>query len=56
MVASIRNPIHITQSAKMGAHVATIPASVLKQLISHPLTSKGLETFISDWAKTGQKI
>lgn len=56
LVASIRNPIHITQSAKMGAHVATIPASVLKQLISHPLTSKGLETFISDWAKTGQKI
>lgn len=56
LVASIRNPIHITQSAKMGAHVATIPASVLKQLISHPLTTKGLETFTADWAKTGQKI
>lgn len=56
LVASIRNPIHITQSAKIGAHVATIPASVLKQLISHPLTAKGLETFTADWAKTGQKI
>lgn len=56
LVASIRNPIHITQSAKMGAHVATIPAKVLKQLISHPLTSQGLETFVKDWASTGQKI
>lgn len=56
LVASIRNPIHITASAKMGADVATIPAKVLKQLVSHPLTNKGLETFIADWAKTGQKI
>ena len=56
LVASIRNPIHITQSAKMGAHVATIPGKVIKQLISHPLTDKGLETFVKDWASTGQKI
>ena len=56
LVASIRNPIHITQSAKLGAGVATIPAKVLKQLISHPLTDKGLETFVKDWAATGQKI
>ncbi len=56
LVASIRNPIHITQSAKIGAHVATIPAKVLKQLVSHPLTEKGLETFVKDWASTGQKI
>ncbi len=56
LVASIRNPIHITQSAKIGAHVATIPAKVLKQLASHPLTEKGLETFVKDWASTGQKI
>lgn len=56
LVASIRNPIHITQSAKMGAHVATIPAKVLKQLVSHPLTDKGLETFVKDWSSTGQKI
>jgi transaldolase len=56
LVASIRHPIHITAAAKMGAHVATIPGKVLKQLASHPLTEKGLETFIKDWASTGQKI
>ncbi len=56
LVASIRHPIHITQSAKMGAHVATIPGKVLKQLVSHPLTDKGLETFVKDWTSTGQKI
>ncbi len=56
LVASIRNPIHITESAKIGAHVATIPAKVLKQLISHPLTDKGLEIFTKDWAATKQKI
>jgi transaldolase len=56
LVASIRNPIHITSAARMGADVATIPAKVLKQLVSHPLTSSGLETFIKDWAATGQKI
>ncbi len=56
LVASIRNPIHIVESAKMGAHVATIPPSVIKQLFAHPLTDKGLETFLADWAKTGQKI
>ena len=56
LVASVRNPIHIVTAAKMGAHVATIPGKVLKQLASHPLTDKGLETFIKDWASTGQKI
>ncbi len=56
LVASIRNPIHITSAAKMGADVATIPAKVLKQLVSHPLTDKGLDIFIKDWQKTGQKI
>lgn len=56
LVASIRNPIHITSAAKMGADVATIPANVFKQLASHPLTDKGLETFIKDWQSTGQKI
>jgi len=56
LVASIRNPIHITDAAMMGAHVATIPPSVLKQLVSHPLTDKGLATFLADWQKTGQKI
>ncbi|MBL6664869.1 MAG: fructose-6-phosphate aldolase [Rickettsiales bacterium] len=56
LVASVRNPIHITASAKMGAHVATIPAKVLKQLVLHPLTDRGLSTFADDWKKTGQKI
>ncbi|MFT6077389.1 MAG: transaldolase [Myxococcota bacterium] len=56
LVASIRNPIHITAAARMGADVATIPAKVLKQLVSHPLTTSGLETFVKDWAATGQKI
>ena len=56
LVASVRNPIHITASAKMGADVATIPAKVLKELVKHPLTDKGLATFVEDWKKTGQKI
>jgi transaldolase len=56
LVASIRNPIHITEAAKMGAHVATMPPSVLRQLFNHPLTEKGLAQFVADWAKTGQTI
>ena len=56
LVASIRNPLHITESAKMGAHVATIPPGVMKQLVQHPLTDKGLAAFLADWQKTGQKI
>ena len=56
LVASIRNPIHITTAAKIGAGVATIPGKILKQLASHPLTEKGLETFVKDWQATGQKI
>jgi len=56
LVASIRNSIHIVESAKMGADVATIPPSVMKQLAAHPLTEKGLATFTADWQKTGQKI
>ena len=56
LVASIRNPMHIVESAKMGAHVATCPASVIKQLYNHPLTDKGLTAFVEDWKKTGQSI
>lgn len=56
LVASVRNPIHIVESAKMGAHVATMPPSVIRQLYAHPLTDKGLAQFVSDWAKTGQKV
>lgn len=56
LVASIRHPIHIVEAAKMGAHVATMPPSVLRQLYHHPLTDKGLEAFLADWKKTGQSI
>ena len=56
LVASIRHPIHIVVSAKMGAHVATMPPNVLRQLFAHPLTDKGLAAFLADWQKTGQSI
>ncbi|CAO3415470.1 fructose-6-phosphate aldolase [Azospirillum endophyticum] len=56
LVASIRNPMHIVKAARLGAHVVTAPASVLKQLFNHPLTDKGLSQFVEDWKKTGQSI
>lgn len=56
LVASVRNPMHVVQAARLGAHVATIPASVIKQLAGHPLTDKGLDAFMKDWAATGQKL
>lgn len=56
LVASIRGPNHVIEAAKMGAHVATLPPAVLRSLFNHPLTDKGLATFLADWAKTGQKI
>ena len=56
LAASIRHPVHVTQAAKAGADIATVPPSVFKQLIEHPLTDKGLATFLADWAKTGQTV
>jgi transaldolase len=56
LVASVRHPIHVVEAAKMGAHVATVPPSVLRQLFRHPLTDSGLQAFLSDWQKTGQSI
>lgn len=56
LVASVRHPIHVVEAAKLGAHVATMPPAVIKQLFNHPLTDKGLAQFVADWAKTGQKI
>ncbi len=56
LVASVRNPIHIVESAKMGAHVMTAPANVIKALVNHPLTDKGLDQFLKDWAATGQSL
>ncbi len=51
LVASIRNPIHVRDSALIGADVATIPYSVIKQLAAHPLTDIGIEKFLKDWEK-----
>lgn len=56
LAASIRSPLHISEVAKIGADVATIPPKVLRQLVKHPLTDQGLELFMNDWKKTGQQI
>ena len=56
LVASVRGPAQVVAAARLGAHVATIPPSVLRQLFVHPLTDAGLATFLADWAKTGQSI
>lgn len=56
LVASVRHPVHIVQSAQLGADVATLPFKVLEQLYKHPLTDVGLERFLSDWNKTGKKF
>ena len=56
LVASIRHPMHLIEAARMGASVATLPPSVLRQLYKHPLTEAGLQAFLSDWKKTGQSI
>ncbi|MCE9507780.1 MAG: fructose-6-phosphate aldolase [Alphaproteobacteria bacterium] len=56
LVASIRHPLHLVDAARIGAHVATIPPKVIRQLYSHPLTDKGLAAFVADWQKTGQSI
>lgn len=54
LVASVRHPIHVVQSAVLGADVATIPFKVLEQLYKHPLTDIGLDRFLADWKKTGK--
>lgn len=56
LVASVRSPMHVLQSAKIGADVVTAPAAVIKQLAKHALTDSGLKSFLADWEKTGQKI
>lgn len=56
LVASVRHPIHILEAAKIGADVMTAPPAVIRQLVKHPLTDKGIEGFMVDWAKTGQTI
>lgn len=56
LAASIRHPRHVTECALAGADVATVPPAVLRSLAKHPLTDKGLDAFVADWAKTGQTI
>jgi transaldolase len=56
LAASIRTVNHVREAALIGADVATIPPGILRALIKHPLTDKGLDAFLADWAKTGQKI
>ena len=56
LAASIRHPIHVLEAAKIGADVMTAPPSVIWQLFNHPLTDKGVESFLSDWKATGQTI
>ncbi|TFG56345.1 MAG: fructose-6-phosphate aldolase [Methanomassiliicoccus sp.] len=51
IVASVRDPMHVTRAARMGAHVATIPFDVLKKMFKHPLTDIGIERFLKDWEK-----
>ena len=51
LVASVRHPIHVLQSARLGADVATLPYKVIEQLAQHPLTDKGLKQFLADWEK-----
>ncbi|MEZ5648521.1 MAG: fructose-6-phosphate aldolase [Alphaproteobacteria bacterium] len=56
LVASVRGPQHVVAAARLGAQVATLPPTVLKQMTHHPLTDKGLAAFLADWGKTGQSI
>jgi transaldolase len=55
LAASIRHPIHVVECARLGAHVATLPYSVIEQLAKHPLTDIGLKKFLADWEKAGLK-
>lgn len=55
LVASVRNPIHVKEAALAGAHICTIPFNVIQQLMQHPLTAKGIDSFLKDWAKVPEK-
>jgi transaldolase len=56
LAASLRNPPHVVDAAMAGAHIATMPFKVLDMLFNHPLTDKGLEQFLKDWAKVFQEV
>jgi transaldolase len=55
IVASVRHPLHVLDAAKMGAHIATVPAAVFEKMVLHPLTDKGMELFLADAAKIPSK-
>jgi transaldolase len=55
IVASVRNPLHVVDAALAGAHIATIPFSVIDQMVKHPLTDIGIEKFLADWKKVEKK-
>jgi len=55
IVASVRDPIHVTDAARMGAHIATIPFDVLRKMFKHPLTDIGIERFLKDWEKVSKQ-
>jgi len=55
IVASVRHPIHVVESVRAGAHIATIPFAILDQMFKHPLTDIGIERFLADWAKVPKK-
>ncbi len=55
IVASVRNPMHVVEAAKMGAHIATIPYAVISKLVKHPLTDLGIKRFLEDWEKVPDK-
>ena len=56
LVASVRHPMHVVEAARIGAEVCTVPPAILRKLAQHPLTDKGLATFLDDWRATGQSI
>ena len=56
LVASVRSVNHVIETAKIGAHLATLPPKIVTELYQHTLTDKGLKSFLDDWEKTGQKI
>jgi transaldolase len=55
IVASVRHPLHVADAALAGAHIATIPFSVIDQIVKHPLTDIGIEKFLADWKKLEKK-
>ncbi len=55
LAASLRHPIHVIEAARMGSDIATMPFKVIEQMFNHPLTDKGQEKFLADWAKSGRK-